>query len=149
MQDTENTAVQGGGDLNGTQEPQGGEKPEEARIFSQADVNRMIGKRLAEEKERNETLMKQKEYEFTQRELQYKAQQMVEGKGLPPSLLNVMDYSDEAAFTKAVDALESLMEERVMQRVEEKLCGGVPRLSRDITPAEGVRDAVRDAMGLK
>ena len=87
------------------------------KTFSQDDVNRIVGERLAKEKAKYEAdsqvAFKSKQEELTKREqeLQFrefksKARESLSEKGLPNELLEVINYSNEDEMNKSIGILE-------------------------------------------
>ena len=93
------------------------------KIFTQDDVNRIVGKRLAEEKAKSEANLIEREKALEKRELTLKAKEILRSKNLPDELLDVIAYTDEASLKTNIDKLDKLYS----QRVETKIIGtGAP-----------------------
>ena len=75
------------------------------KTFTQEQVNAIVGKRLAEAKASRESELGQRETELNQREMQIRAKEMLEEKGLPKELAQILKYTDEESLTAAIDVL--------------------------------------------
>lgn len=90
-------------------------KPEEngERTFTQEDVNRIVGERLAKEKAKNDVDFVKREQDLQQRELAMTAREMLTEKGLPKDLADILKYSDEDSLKIAVDRILKLKNEEL------------------------------------
>lgn len=87
----------------------------------------MTAEQLAAQKvqEREADILK-REGEITRRELRAKAVETLGKKGLAPDLADVLNYTDEAAMTAHIEALEKAHRAAVEKAVNEKLKGNPP-----------------------
>lgn len=92
---------------------QGGE-----RTFTQDEVNRIVSKRLKEERDKltaqpketeEEKAMKARESELKARESRLDCRDYLESKKLPGELLDILDTSDVEKFKGAADKLAALL----------------------------------------
>lgn len=81
---------------------------QQERTFTQDQVNAIIGKRLAEQKQQLEAEFVQKEKELNKREISIKAKELLAEKGLPKGLADVLRYDDEESLVKAIETMETL-----------------------------------------
>lgn len=81
------------------------------KTFTQDDVNRIVGERLAKEKSKNDSDFIKREQELQQRELAIRAKEILADKGLPKDLADVLKYSDEESLKSAVDKILKLKNE--------------------------------------
>lgn len=79
---------------------------EQERTFTQEQVNAIVGKRLAEQKQQLETEFVKREQELNKREMSIKAKELLSQKGLPKDLAEVLKYDTEEEITKAIDTIE-------------------------------------------
>lgn len=79
---------------------------QQEKTFTQEQVNAIVGKRLAEAKASNESLLNKREDELNQREMQIKAKELLAERGLPKELASVMRYDDEESLMKAIDIID-------------------------------------------
>lgn len=79
---------------------------QEAKTFTQDDVNRIVGERLAKEKTKIEQTITQREQELNKRELNLKAKEVLSSKGLSLDLLEALNYSDEDTLNKSIEIIE-------------------------------------------
>lgn len=138
-------------DTGETTTPQGDKPAGEGKTFTQDEVNRIVGKRLAEAQAKADALLAQKEAEIAQREYDHHTKTTLEAKKLPSRLLDALKGGDIQTFDQSVAIIEELMDKpfkaAVQAAVEERLRGSVPRASNFNAPKKD--DGVRGAMGLK
>lgn len=128
-----NTKPVEGAQVNPT--PQEGDK-----TFNQEDVNRIVGERLAREKEKANADLEAREKEIAQREFRLKAKETLSERNFPADLLDAMNCSDEVAFNKSLEILSRYVD--------------TPRASKMTVDSgaehggSGSSDSIRRAMGL-
>lgn len=115
---------------------------QQEKTFTQEQVNAIVGKRLAEAKASNESLLNKRENELNQREMQIKAKELLAERGLPRELASVMRYDDEESLMKAIDIIDKT---RGFKEVKSDRLYEVQRLperreDHDINP---IREAMR------
>ena len=123
---------------------------EETKTFTQDDVNRIVQKRLLEEKNRSEeaaaTLAKreqeiaQREAAFQKQELESKATARLTAQGLSPDFLPLVDTSSAEAMERTLSIIEKNTPQDAQPRkaMAMRVGGFVPQ-----------SDPIRAAMGLK
>jgi hypothetical protein len=79
------------------------------KVFTQADVNRIIGERLSRDKLRGSEEFERRETELAERELKFTAKQLLSEKGLPTELAEILKLEDEKSVTEAIELLAKLM----------------------------------------
>lgn len=79
---------------------------QQEKTFTQEQVNAIVGKRLAEQKQQLDADLVKRERELNRREMGIKARELLAGKGLPESLAGVLRYETEDELVKAIDAIE-------------------------------------------
>ena len=127
----------------------------EEKTFTQDDVNRIVQKRLAEERAKasppadgdtmteTERTLAAKVQELEQRERDTQARSLVAARNLSPDLLGVLKYDDDASLVKALDELDKHFNYSNPNKVVIIPPPG------DV-PEKYMRDtAMRDAFGLK
>lgn len=77
----------------------------EVKTFTQEEVNKLISERVARVKSDKEQEYNTKLAELTQKELNLKAREILSNKGLPDSLLNVVNCPDIDTFSNNIDTL--------------------------------------------
>lgn len=87
----------------------------EGKTFSQEDVNRIVGERLAKEKAKNESDWQQRERDLQRRELQMTAKEYLNEKNIPVELLDALSYTDEETLQKSVEIIEKFIEEKAQE----------------------------------
>ncbi len=102
------------------------------KTFTQEEVNKIVSKRLSEERAKLEK-------EFAAKELNFNARAILKEKGLNPDLADVLKYEDEETLKKNIDLLGA----------------GEPAHKSGIqyTPNRGIgnvepKDSIREAFGL-
>lgn len=90
---------------------------EQGKTFSQEDVNRIVGERLAKEKAKNESDWQQREQDLQRRELQMTAKEYLSEKNIPVELLDALNYTDEETLQKSV-----LLHSPLINWIVTKLC---------------------------
>lgn len=98
------------------------------RTFTQEDVNRIVGERLAKEKARGDAASAEREQQLAEREKQLANREaLIELKdqlhdmGLPAELLPVLNVQDKAALTTALEALKTYIDEKSKDKHEYKV----------------------------
>lgn len=81
---------------------------QQEKTFTQEQLNAIVGKRLAEQKQQHETELTKREQELNKREMSIRAQEMLTEKGLPKNLAEVLRYDNEDELVKALDVIETI-----------------------------------------
>lgn len=110
--------------------------PTEGRTFTQDDVNRIVGERLAKEKAKTEQELSQREAELSKRELTLKAKEIMMNRKMPIELLEAVNYTDEKTLNKSLDIIYDYVHS---EKFAPKLVG--------VTPAESARTIYRPVRG--
>ncbi len=98
------------------------------KTFTQEEVNKIVSKRLSEERAKLEK-------EFAAKELNFNARAILKEKGLNPDLADVLKYEDEETLNKSIELLEAGK--------------GEPNPRPAYSPNKGANmDPIRAAMGL-
>lgn len=79
------------------------------KMFTQSDVNRIIGERLSRDKLKNTEELDRRETELNERELKFTAKQLLSERGLSTEFADILKLTDEKSVTEAVDLLEKLV----------------------------------------
>ncbi len=117
------------------------------KTFTQEDVNRIVGERLAKEKAKGEHDFGKREQELALRELRLTAKETLNEKGLPVYLIDALNCSSKEALENSISAIEQVFKEYKKE---------TPAVLRGVTPNMGGRSlppndpdvALRKAMGL-
>lgn len=126
------------------QNPEGaGEK-----TFSQDDVNRIVGERLAAEKRKGEAALAEKERQLAQRELLLTAKEKLTEAGLPVDLLDALNVSSPEAMEKAVTTVKTVIDKIKAESPKSVQIYGASPASGPTSPPKGVDARLREAMGL-
>lgn len=79
------------------------------KLFTQADLDRIIGERLSRERAKQEPSPDDaREAEFKARETRLSCREYIAETGYPAELLDILDTSDANAFKAAVERLDAL-----------------------------------------
>lgn len=78
------------------------------KMFTQSDVNRIIGERLSRDKFKGNEDLEKRESELMARELKFIAKQLLTEKGLPAEIADILKLESEASVTEAVELLSKL-----------------------------------------
>lgn len=114
------------------------------KTFTQEEVNQIVSNRLKEEREKmkkeQDASFAEREQKITAREMRMNALEKLQEKGLPSSLVDAINCSDDETMTKSIDIL--------MQTYKTEPQG---HREPSYTPKDGSgvpHDTVRKAMGL-
>lgn len=135
MEDTTNTNTN----------PVAGEK-----TFTQEDINRIIGERLAKEKAKGEATLAEREQQLTQRELLLTAKEKINAMGLPVDLLDALNVSSPEALDKALNTVKTVLDKNKAEATPFKIRGAAPATPNTPAPGSSSSDdtSIRKAMGL-
>lgn len=125
------------------------------RTFTQDEVNRIVGERLAKEKSRSDAASAEREQQLAEREKQLANREaLIELKdqlhdmGLPAELLPVLNVQDKAALTTALEALKTYIDEKSKDKHEYKVVEPL-KLPKGMSYDEpDTNQQLRKAMGL-
>ena len=79
------------------------------KMFTQEDVNRIIGERLSRDKQKGVEGLDKRENELALKELKFTAKQLLAEKGLPLELAEIINLTDEKSVTEAVELLSGFI----------------------------------------
>lgn len=117
------------------------------KTFSQEDVNRIVGERLAKEKVKGEAALAEREQQLAQRELLLTAKEKINEMGLPAELVDALNVSSPEALEKALSTVKTVLDKYKSEARPMKFSGAKPAES-----LSGVRntgdDSLRKAMRL-
>lgn len=124
------------------------------KTFTQEDVNRIVGERLAKEKAKNsgEADLAKREQELAQRELHMSAKELLSEKGLPVQLFDALNCTDEETMKKSIETIEKIFNEYKANAASNmKFVGFQPGVSSKAptTSGTGTDIEIRKAMGLR
>lgn len=118
-----------------------------AKTFSQDDVNRIVGERLAKEKAKGEAALAEREQQLAQRELLLTAKEKLTENGLPVELVDALNVSSPEALEKALSIVKTVMDKHKSEARPIKISGAKPAES--LSNAKNTGDSsLRKAMGL-
>lgn len=117
------------------------------KTFSQDDVNRIVGERLAKEKAKGEAALAEREQQLAQRELLLTAKEKLTENGLPVELVDALNVSSPEALEKALSIVKTVMDKHKSEARPIKISGAKPTES--LSRAKNIGDSsLRKAMGL-
>lgn len=123
------------------------------KTFTQEDVNRIVGERLAKEKAKNsgEADLAKREQELAQRELRMSAKELLSEKGLPVQLFDALNCTDKETMEKSIATVEKIFNEYKANATKRHTFKGFqPGASGKVPDAEAMEDfGIRRAMGLR
>lgn len=131
---TEETQAAGVEGQAGAQGVEGQGQPE--KKYTDADVDRIIAKKIAAERKRMQKLfegeqqeseIEKRERDVTRRELMADAKDALVNDGLPSSLAKILDYSDKEAYEKSYEEVSGIFREAMQQECKRRFSGSVPR----------------------
>ena len=78
---------------------------QQEKTFTQEQVNAIVGKRLAEQKQQLESDFVKREQELSRREMNFRAKEMLKEKGLSENLADILKYDNEEGLAKAIELI--------------------------------------------
>ena len=127
--------------------PGGNVTPQEgAKTFTQEEVNAIVGKRLAEDRTKQQADLAKREQEITRRELQITAAETLRAKQLPESLLGILDLTSQEAFERTLAIAEGAIKATPGAVPTGQTINVGGRIGNGLY---GANDPIREAMGLK
>lgn len=135
----------------GEQGAEGQEQPE--KKYTDADVDRIIAKKIAAERKRMQKLfdgeqqeseIEKRERDVTRRELMADAKDRLIGDELPSSLAEIMNYSDKESFEKSYQDVTAVFREAMQMEYKRRFSSRPPRVgtgSREISQERALADA--------
>lgn len=120
----------------GEQGAEGQEQPE--KKYTDAEVDRIIAKKIAAERKRMQKLfedeqqeseIEKRERDVTRRELMADAKDKLVSEGFPSSLAAIMDYSSKEAHAESYENVTAVFGEALQLAIKDKFRGQAPRVS--------------------
>lgn len=158
QQTTEQQAVTQTGENNTTQ-IEGTPSENEVKTFTQDEVDKIVEKRLARERQKFENQLREytgspierelskREREVTKRELMADARSFLEEQGRPIEILELLDYTDEESCAESLKKVLVAFNKASEKFINNRLRGKKP--PKDGYANNCVTDAFRQAFGLK
>lgn len=116
------------------------------KTFSQDDVNRIVGERLAAEKRKGEAALAEREQQLARRELLLTAKEKLTKEGLPVELADALNVSSPEAMEKAITTVKAVIDK--IKAAPPKFVGFQPGASGAKPDASGADAELRKAMRL-
>lgn len=153
VDETSAASTEGAAGAQGEGESEEAQEPE--KKYTDADVDRIIKKKIAIERKRMQKMLDEEQQEseieirernVLKRELMADAKDALVDMGLPSTLSSLMDYSNQEAYEKSFEAVTSVFNEAVMQGVKMRLAGrppirGTGSSSKEISREKALHDA--------
>ncbi|MDD6070101.1 MAG: DUF4355 domain-containing protein [Clostridiales bacterium] len=122
----------------------------DGKSFSQEDVNRIVGERLAKEKAKTTQELAEREKQLEQKELEFKAKSMLAEKGYSGELLEAIRCGSDEELTKSLEIIDRVLEQRGLSKADIEMDKTRPRFT---APLKGRKsqedDSIRKAMNLR
>ena len=119
-----------------------------AKTFSQDDVNRIVGERLAAEKRKGEAALAEREQQLAQRELLLTAKEKLTKEGLPVELADALNVSSPEAMEKAITTVKAVIDKIKAEAPKPFTIHGAKPAEAGRSPQMGGNSQLRKAMGL-
>ncbi len=87
-------------------------QPEDEKTFTQEELNHIVSKRLAKEKQKNEADIAKREAELNKREFQLQAKELLKKNDLPDTLLDVLKGNDMETLNKSINLLNAYINKK-------------------------------------
>lgn len=113
-------------------------EPKPEKKYTDADVDRIVSKRLNREREKlskalgegqKESELEIRERKVLERELNIEVKERLEKDGLPQELAKLMNYSSAEGFTKSYDEITGVFKGALRTAIKPYIAGRVPRVS--------------------
>lgn len=122
--------------------------------YTDADVDRIVKKKIANERKRMQKLFNEeqqesdldrRERELTKRELKADARDSISEKGLPECVANILNYNSKEEYESSFNTVLDVVAEIRKSLELERATGRTPRLysTGQADPGKAVRDAFR------
>lgn len=115
----------------------------EEKTFTQEDVNRIIGERLAKDRAKAEADFAQREQELKQREFRMKAKELLAEKDWPETFFDALNTKDEETLKNSIQ----IVDKYIQKRLDERLIFTGPGIQRN-AETDWQYDNIRKAMNL-
>ncbi len=79
------------------------------KLFTQSDLDRIIGERLSRDKNKNSEELDKREKELHSKELKFIAKQLLDEKKLPTELADILKFEDEKSIVEVIETIEKLI----------------------------------------
>ena len=134
-------------------DPERDENPTEEKKYTDADLDRIIAKRIARERnrlskmfkdEQEESDMEKRERDITRRELKADARERLSDAGYPVALADILNYEDNDAFEESYEQVTDIFTKALGKQLKKAFSGGTPKAS--MSPAaDSLDDKIRQA----
>lgn len=116
------------------------QKVQQARLDGEERARMSGEERMALDLAEREARLEEREREIAVRELKAETMRILQERGLPMELADVIDHSDAEAAENSLNAVETAFRNAVRSGVEERMRGNVPMVNRRRTE-EALDDA--------
>lgn len=144
-----NTATEGVNNTSVSNPASSGQQQE--KLFTQDDVNRIIGERLSRVKMESSAELRDREQRCSQRELMLDAREKLADAGLPKELLSAINCRSKEELDNSIKTIQQFCGQNKVQYASGyRISTGVSSSSESSGGRSGVsEDSIRKAMGLK
>lgn len=129
-------------------------KTPQEKKYTDADVDRIVKKKIANERKRMQKLFNEeqqesdldrRERELTKRELKADARDAISENGLPPCVADILNYNSKEEYESSFNTVLDVVAEIRKSLELERAAGRTPRLyyTGQDDPGKAVRDAFR------
>lgn len=125
---------------------EGNTTEQERKLFSQEELNRILGERLAKERAKTEAEYAKREKELRQREFQLKAKEILAAKNMPEELMTALNCTDEETMAESVSTIEKYIKTRIEEQIKVTYEGN--GFTPGVSSRDFVNDPIRKAMEL-
>lgn len=131
---------------------------QQEKLFTQADLDRIIGERLARVKTETSPEIQAREQKCTQRELRLDARERLADAGLPKELLSAINCSTKEDMENSIKVIQSIYgSDKEPSKTAYRVTGGASTGKMSTMPGQGYNyrsgvdnpASIRAAMGLK
>lgn len=139
-------------DAVSTEETTGIPEPQAEKKYTDADVDAIVSKKLGrerarvakmQERQQHESALDRREHELDIRERKADARDVLQSRGLPKSLCELLDYSSDESYKASLAAADALVQEIRETVARERARGTVPKSYKSVDSSDPVRDAFR------
>lgn len=126
------------------------ETPAQEKKYTDADVDKIIARKIAAERkkmsklfneEQQESEIEKRERNVLIRELKADAKDLLIAEGLPSSLASILAYETKEDFDASYKEVTKIFKEAVQREIKARLRGETPRKGYGVSGDEAIRDA--------
>ena len=119
-------------------------KEQQEKTFTQEQVNAIVGKRLAEQKQQLESEFVKREQDLSRREMSLMARELLKEKGLPENLAGILKYDNEEELAKAIELINETQGNMGNKPKLKVIPNPLPERGFDDTPIDPIAKAFKE-----